>query len=419
MNTAEETIYEKIDFFMKKHVLDQIDPNTIHWWFSLSGGKDSYAMATQVKAWYKKNNLSLEATSLTFDQWNNPNINKIHDQFEWLDSHIIDISNETKRVTNYKEGDQAPCRECSDLRRNFTDSIIQNHCDSNQINFVARGLHLTDTAISFLWRFIKGCDPFPCIIEEKKYYPFKYLYDKTFLVKPLYYVREYETQKFANEVNFTPICCNCPGCAYPSRRDIIEETVALLIKSELWEFDIQGISDLVKYHTSEIDFRFILNNSLHGVENKHNHLPDGIFEYALTYFRDKAHFIKFNNTCFNPNFDLDEIGYNRIINKNNLKEYDGIPIPRFFDENKSISKYDSMMILLMGPFWGAIGLSKSQRDYIFNLQKEYFGISLDDHYSHVIELLNSYYRSQNVIRKISKNHSIHNIHEFCNCIGCA
>src|ERR1035438_10223512 len=48
----------KIDIFLQEIIFSQFNPENIHWWISLSGGKDSFGMANALREWYTSRNLA-------------------------------------------------------------------------------------------------------------------------------------------------------------------------------------------------------------------------------------------------------------------------------------------------------------------------------------------------------------------------
>lgn len=185
----------KINLFMRHHIEPSFDVESIRWWFSLSGGKDSFAMALAIKFWYQERGKKLDARGFHISQWSSNIFKYINEQLPWLKITHIDGKDLTKNRIRYKFGDQAPCRECSDIRRELNDQLIRS-CQEKptKTNLLARGLHLTDTAVSLLWRRALGYQPVHHLISKEKGRPLIRLWEGTYLAKPLCYSREFETQ---------------------------------------------------------------------------------------------------------------------------------------------------------------------------------------------------------------------------------
>lgn len=153
---------------------------------------------------------------------------------------IIDSVDLTRDTINYISGSQAPCKACSSIRKNIGDSFIASNYKNGYINIIARGLHLSDMAISYLWRIFWDIDIDSFTNKLEKGDPLVKLniQSNTYLAKPLCFIREYETQKYADHLKFHSICCGCPACRYPSRRDIIEESLKLSVDEVVSDYSV-------------------------------------------------------------------------------------------------------------------------------------------------------------------------------------
>ena len=141
-------IVQKIDLFMRTHVLPQFNPAKIHWVFSLSGGKDSYVLCNGIREWYEENKIQLSATGIHIWQWGDQDpTTQLCASYPWLDVTIIDARKKTSTIFDKAFGEQAPCRKCSDIRHFYSDLYLEN-LNVNGPIFLCRGLHMTDMAIS-------------------------------------------------------------------------------------------------------------------------------------------------------------------------------------------------------------------------------------------------------------------------------
>jgi len=192
--SAIDAFHRKLDMFFHLHVERAFDPERLHWWISLSGGKDSYAMAEGIRRWYQARGLRLTATGFTIDQWGGAAPLSIGAQLPWLSVEVLDARELTKSVTGYAPGEQAPCRRCADTRRQVTDSLLlRRPVAQGFVPFLARGLHLSDTAVSLAWRFALGRDAASDLLGAGKARPIAQMAGDVHLVKPLAYAREFET----------------------------------------------------------------------------------------------------------------------------------------------------------------------------------------------------------------------------------
>lgn len=398
---APDAFMAKLDLFMRLHILKRFKPDEICWWLSLSGGKDSFAMAHGLRRWYLDRQLAFNAVLFTIDQWHGEAPAFIRQQIQWAPVHVIDGRQLTLNGTHYKTGQQAPCRACADVRRDLTDVFMSNRTiragmDRCAVNILARGLHLTDTSVSALWRFVFGKDPASDMTSAGKAKPIAELREGTFLAKPLYYIREFECQQYALETGYRAACCGCPACKFPSRRDIVEESVAGLIRNPLWEFDVPGMQELILQFAPAVTIPQLKATSAPGIESKHAHLPR---EFALSVAR--RHLTRWASSAshlapiFDSAVDLDEIGARRLRYQTRPCAPAKLPMPALFrNEVNCLSESHLMVIATLGPFWGAIGLSDVFQDLAWHIQRVYFGMSIDETWSQVGDLLREYYGQQ-------------------------
>lgn len=377
-------IINKIDLFMKLHVIPRFNLEKIKWVFSISGGKDSYAMCDGVYTWYEMQGKKLNAIGIYIWQWGNENPQEyLEKSLPWLRNiRIIDAKGFTDSLLNGEKTQQAPCRSCSDIRRYFSDAFLK------QINtdcpvLLCRGLHMTDMVISILWRLVWYG------IGERldgKGFPLINIYPDTYLAKPLCYVREYECQMYSIENNYTPFFCECPAHLYPSRRDIIEESVRQFYTSPLWEFDVPG-SEYYLYNTTKIeDIQHLRAISLSGIETKKNTIPSAYYEFAKNYFLKK-------DITIAPN--VSDMLLENYCDNYLMHGLYGNPSKRecgckLFECPNQLSKFDLKMIGTLGPFWASMALPPQQRRYYKHLQEDIWGFSIDVYWSQVYSLMKLY-----------------------------
>jgi tRNA(Ile)-lysidine synthase TilS/MesJ len=391
--TIRPTIDWKIDLFMRLFVLPTFDPAQICWWLSLSGGKDSFVMAHALRDWYSRAGVQFRAEGFVINQWGGAAVTQAARSFDWLPVRIIDARTATSFRTEYQLGQQAPCRSCSDVRHNFTDALLdQAPVEWDRIHFIARGLHLSDMAVSLVWRLFQGLDPSQEMLRAGKGRPIAQLANNRFLVKPLAFVREFETQNYANEIGFHQACCGCPACRYPSRRDIVEETLLHFFRSDLWEFDVPGIDEFLQGHKADIDVSELRKNSKAGLASKHNHLPDDFAEFALDDAMRSLSIAGLSSVKGVIDFDscLDDYGLAALAGDEHPTPGDKIPAPAILTR-ADVSEATKMAIAALGPFWAAFRLAKERRQIALQLQQTLFGICVDEKLSNVHTTLRKYY----------------------------
>lgn len=391
MINIDKTVESKIDLFISKYIKNSYDLNKIHWIFSISGGKDSFTMAYALKIWYKNNGYEFRSTGLYISQWDNNTKKYIESKFDWLDEIcIIDAYNETLTLISNTTL-QAPCRQCSDVRHQLSDEFLKKYKKKGMVNFLCRGLHLSDMAVSLLWRFVWGFDTYEHLSSYGKGKPIIHLFDNNYLLKPLCFVREYESQLFAQKNNYIPAQCECPALKYPSRRDIIEESALYFFDSPLWEFDIWGMDRYIE-ETLMMDILDIKRLSLKGKEVKTNIIPETYYDFTLNQLKLKTQEILSTlDGYFSYSSTLDEIG-TYYLKTNMIKDIVGgtIPIPKLLT-NQPLLASERSMICTLGPFWGMIGLRQESKQKMLLLQEKLYGIYLDIGWGQTIELLKAYY----------------------------
>ena len=388
-------LMNKIDLFMKHHIEPSFDVESIRWWFSLSGGKDSFTMALALKVWYQEHGKKLDAKGFHISQWSSGVLESIRKQVPWLSVIHIDGKKLTKNRIKYKFGEQAPCRDCSDIRRELNDHLIRSHQkEHTKINLLARGLHLTDTSVSLLWRRVLGYQPVNHLIAKQKAKPLIRLWDGTYLAKPLFYAREYETQCFSKHYGFKPICCGCPGFKFPSRRDIVEETIVPIFDDPMWEFSIPDIAKFFESIKNGPLLQDVYYYSSYGKEEKNLRLPIDFPDFAVNFYRKKIQEKDYTwlSTDINYNISLDQIGFSLLQGDTISYDEDKVPAPNLIKNDIQINPNLAALISSLGPFWGALGLNSKIKEKALFLNEAIFGIRIDDLFSQTNELLNMYYR---------------------------
>ena len=388
-----DSIVWKIEYYMQNYILPHFSPEKIHWYFSVSGGKDSFVLADLIYKWYQIHNKHITATGLHIIQWDDSKI-EIEKRFNWLDDLLfLDARAETCQMVKTKKS--ITCGNCSHIRKACSD-VYFSKPDVNKhsmVNVLCRGLHLTDMANSLLWRLLWEQDPVQSIINKNKGKPIVKLFDNLYLAKPLCLFREFESQSYANYFHYKPFQCNCPALTYPGRRDIIEESVTLFYLDLLWEFNIPGM-DLFFSNVLKCDKKVVMEKSLPGKESKNPTLPEEYFQFALEYFRDiTAHnrdtIISFIDNSDNfmedyiPTFLLE--GKIKRMKKANLNF-------KLLTEQENITQFEKRMIATLGPLWGCFALDKNSRERALKLQEEIYNIHLTSTWTQVSRLLDLYYK---------------------------
>ena len=100
--------------------------------------------------------------------------------------------------------------------------------------------------------------------------------------------------------------------------------------------------------------------------------------------------------------DLDQLGIARLKDRAPRKHLRTLPIPSIFRNTKMdrCSDFHLMTIATLGPFWGAIGLEPDLMAKAWEIQREYFGVQVDEAWSQVGQLLRDYYDEQHGGRSV-------------------
>lgn len=382
------SLINKIDLFMRLYIIPNFKPEHIHWIFSISGGKDSYAMCEGIREWYEVENISFKATGIYIWQWGEESPKEFFKStLPWLyDIQIIDARDCTVSILKKDGEQQAPCRACSDIRHYFSD-IFLKQINTDSPTLLCRGLHFTDMTISILWRLAwYGIGN----RLEGKGYPLVPLAKNIYLAKPLCFVREYECQVYASQNNYMPLTCKCPAHLYPSRRDIVEESLRLFYTSSLWEFDVPGSKQYLHNIARMLDVSYLKKVSLGGHETKNKTIPDEYFEFTKEYFlQTPIYDILPNSTML-----LERCCESFLKQGVRSKISEQRCSCKLFTQPDSLSQIDYKMIGTLGPFWASMALPSSQREYYRYLQKQIWGFDIDINWSQVYLLMKRYYKER-------------------------
>ena len=383
---ATDTIIQKTELFMTSCILPFFDPEELLWVFSLSGGKDSFTMCTGVRLWYESRGKQLNAQGVYIWQWGDSLRNKLSESLPWLEIKEIDARRETGEMTEKAcvLTKQAPCRSCADIRREKTDVFLSELCSEKPI-LLCRGLHLSDVAISILWRFLwYGHDG----MIAGKGRPFVRLAQNVYLTKPLCFVREYESQVFAAGQGYQALQCQCPALRYPSRRDIVEESARCFYRGALWEFDIPGTNEYLSSILPDHGDESVRRLSLPGIESKKPYIPEAYYDFAADYFYGKCKIGR--GETGKPLLEA-RIGAFLSDGKRCAAADPGWTC-KLLAAPEALNSFDRRMIGTLGPFWAAIALPDGMKEATFARQAALFGFSPDIKWSQVIALLCQYYR---------------------------
>ena len=245
-----------------------------------------------------------------------------------------------------------------------------------------------------MWRYAMGKSPAQEMRDAGKGRPVSHLYGSVYLAKPLYYVREFESQQYAQSAGYRISCCGCPACNFPSRRDIVEESIAGFLRAPLWEFDAPGVEEILALSAPIDAVAAVKDRSESGAETKHAHLPLAFAKATVKKYVERWNSVRPHLAAvFDNALDLDQIGVQRLRNRGRRARFRKLPMPSIL-RNSAADQYSSfhlMCIATLGPFWGAIGLEPDLAEKAWATQGEYFDLHVDERWSQVGELLREYY----------------------------
>lgn len=409
MTQLKMALLRKMDRYFTDYVLPVIDPSKAVWLFSLSGGIDSWACRDLIRYWYEVNGVSLNERSFHINQWNAPvaltYVKKKPDTITMLDAQDI-----THDRLNYVVGDQAPCSTCSGVRHDSTDLMVDtllSEIPSSDSVVVARGHHMSDLAVSLLWRYLAGKEPASAMLEAKKGHPFQALKQRAHLAKPLIYVLKSEIAAYAeeNQIAGECACVACPAHNFPSRRDIVNETAGALLAEHdsLWELSIPGVDPLFeKWTTNPTKAAEIRAMSQKRPQPRHDHMPFGAvnrIEEFYDYHLDRSAIPELR-ARFSIEPTLDGLALPALLRQTSAQSFFvSIPIPKYLyrfvvGTELRLSRQERLMLLCMGPFWGSFILPQHLRDEAHKMSIRLFPrLRFDDEWSHVGSFL-KWYASQ-------------------------
>lgn len=400
---AKQILQAKLDFFMQDFILPRLNPEEIFWLFSLSGGVDSWVTRHLVQQWYQERGLTIHEQTFHVDQWSAPIAERLRNGY-WGGALVSDVRSPSAGL-GFNPDTQAQCGPCSILRREATDKLVSEIAGTvpGMYVTVARGHHLTDLAVSIIWRFLAGRSPISDLASSGKGQPFSLLDVSSFIAKPLIYATKAEIESFAKEAGIVGSCAclSCPAHANPSRRDIINQTAvpALAMTDSSWELHLPGIRDLFTTWTNGTERWEQIGQLTEGhkvsaeVPGSSSYLPDAVAFYER--MLDYPAMSKLAQE-FDLSVTLDVVAFSFLGGKS-PGGFRAVPVPDFLlrilrgaGRRQTISRED-LMLLCYGPFWGSFALQDDLRKRAAEMQAELFpGVVADDTWAHSAEIFRLY-----------------------------
>jgi hypothetical protein len=405
-----QTLLNKMDLFMNDFVIPVVNPSRVVWLFSLSGGIDSMSMRELVKLWYQQEGRAFREFPFHLNQWNGPASLAFEHSEVGVPVTTLDAVSYTATKVNYKLGQQAPCGACSSVRHELSDRVLTLARDKYGMAFeyiVARGHHLTDLAVSLLWRYLVGRQPAQDMLQAQKGSPLQQLTHRGFIGKPLIYFLKGEIQEFAIESGIRSFCCGCPACLFPGRRDIVTDTAVRVLRNidPMWEFSAPGISEIItswSHNGSRLESVRSISHAP-AYQSVSRLLPNAA-EHVQEFYEENLDKTRLQAAAhlFTTDLRLDDLGFQALAGQGHSAEFsDSLPIPNFFlalsrGEDFMPSLANSLMWLCRGPFWAAFVLPHTARERVLSLQDNLFPrLNFDERWSHVTPFLHWYYASGN------------------------
>jgi len=367
MDIEHTPIFKKVTFFFDRYIETLFPAEDILWVFSLSGGKDSFSMFQAIAHWYAVHKKKFTYRNIHIRQWGMGEPDTLALQY----AEILDYTQETL-LLNKKARVQAPCRECANIRRLATDGFIESLSHPGPV-FIARGLHLTDTAVSFAWRHFFGIPPLLDSQKNNKYQPITRLKNNIYLAKPLCFTREYETSSYAGNLRLQFSTCACPAPEAPPRRDIIKELLPSL-PHKIWELEIEDIENYIAHWGGEDAVEFVTLTSFIGTEPRPCILSEPFIEFCMDHFLKKATRKPKGTQPSTTQQFRDNIIFNLTKNSNTL------------DEKRKF--------ITLGPLYEDYAKCDHKKITALAIQREILSLNITDKLQHIAILLKKFMESK-------------------------
>lgn len=167
---------------------------------AISGGKDSLVMAKLFQELKKHKKVNFEVEYITMDPGYHPSVKKLHDEncsflnipVKTFDSRIFEVVGEIAQ--------DMPCYMCAKMRRGF----LYSRAKELGCNKLALGHHYDDVIETTMLNILYA-GGFKTMMPKLKASNFEDME----LIRPLFYIREKDIQRWASYSGLWPLNCAC------------------------------------------------------------------------------------------------------------------------------------------------------------------------------------------------------------------
>lgn len=167
---------------------------------AISGGKDSLVMAKLFQELKKHKKVNFEVEYITMDPGYHPNVKKLHDEnCSFLNIPVKTFDSRIFEVVGEIAGDM-PCYMCAKMRRGF----LYSKAKELGCNKLALGHHYDDVIETTMLNILYA-GGFKTMMPKLKASNFEDME----LIRPLFYIREKDIQRWASFSGLWPLNCAC------------------------------------------------------------------------------------------------------------------------------------------------------------------------------------------------------------------
>lgn len=167
---------------------------------AISGGKDSLVMAKLFQELKKHKKVNFEVEYITMDPGYHPNVKKLHDEnCAFLNIPVKTFDSRIFEVVGEIAGDM-PCYMCAKMRRGF----LYSKAKELGCNKLALGHHYDDVIETTMLNILYA-GGFKTMMPKLKASNFEDME----LIRPLFYIREKDIQRWASFSGIWPLNCAC------------------------------------------------------------------------------------------------------------------------------------------------------------------------------------------------------------------
>lgn len=167
---------------------------------AISGGKDSLVMAKLFQELKKHKKVNFEVVFITMDPGYHPNVKKLHDEnCEFLKIPVQTFESRIFEVVGEIAGEM-PCYMCAKMRRGF----LYARAKELGCNKLALGHHYDDVIETTMLNILYA-GGFKTMMPKLRASNFEGIE----LIRPLFYIREKDIQRWASFSGVWPLNCAC------------------------------------------------------------------------------------------------------------------------------------------------------------------------------------------------------------------